>query len=163
PGVGRGGALQRFFGLELNIQPRGAQSAAQCLQPLLARTKNRHVAPGLRAQFLRARLLEPFAKLARFFDRSSSIRDFPGWIWSEICGLQVDSNNLAGQNLRPRIEFDKRDLLITVVQDLAKRFIQEPELRLIEPKRDGEFQRVCRAGLDQRVMNASILREISAV
>ena len=34
---------------------------------------------------------------------------------------------------------DERDLLITVVQDLAKRFIQEPELRLIEPKRDGEF------------------------
>ena len=98
-----------------------------------------------------------------FISERLAIRDFPGWIWSEICGLQVDSNNLAGQNLRPRIEFDKRDLLITVVQDLAKRFIQEPELRLIEPKRDGEFQRVCRAGLDQRVMNASILREISAV
>ena len=120
----------------MDVEPRRPQAAAEGLEPFFAGTENGHIAPGLGPEFGQSGVLQPFPKLARFLGGFARVRNFPALVRSQVRRLQVETNHLPGQNLRPRIQLDECDLLIAVVQNLAERFVDEIELRSVEPERD---------------------------
>src|SRR5207245_11784394 len=101
---------------------------------------------------------DPFGQTTRFGLRALCF----GQLKIDIV-TQLESNYLAGQNLRARTELDKFYLAFGVVEDFGKRVVDEIELGAIETKRDREFQFLRRASVDQRLMKLPIMREVARI
>ena len=68
-----------------------------------------------------------------------------------------------GRMFRPRLQFDEAHLSGLVIQNLPKSFVNEIELLLVEPKRDGKFQALTVLVGNERFMNSSIIIQVRAL
>ena len=76
---------------------------------------------------------------------------------------ELKSNHLARQDFRTRTQLNKLNLTFAVVQNFRKRVVHEFELRLVEPKRDGELQFFGRSRLDERAMKLAIVIQVRRI
>ena len=73
------------------------------------------------------------------------------------------SNDLTRENLRPRFQLHEFYLPVDSVQNFAEDIVDEFELFLIEPKRDGKRNRFAGLRAHERVVHALVVREVRAV
>src|SRR5206468_11406451 len=64
------------------------------------------------------------------------------------------------KNSRARLQFDEAHLSILVIQNLKESFVNEIELLLVEPKRDGKFQTLAVLVGNERFMDSSVIIQV---